>query len=295
MDDQSSTLVKIHTLTNRFEADILMDALQQEDIPAILKCFEETPYTGLFVTQRGWGQILVPSEFEYRARQIIWPVLHGVQTGRLCLDSSELDPLLWDRLREADPRKICRQALVGYEEEKNAFVVPFLTGRFLCLPDEERIEPIHAVPSHKPDFQFHLAMLHYLLEASEVEPSGNWIGEKEIPSGESFFRGPHAFPVQMLADEFGSRPALFSAACLSLGGREVDMGDMAYRLMPFPRIPILLVLWEGDDEFESVLHVRFDETIVHQLHNLDTIWALVNTVCSSLDSAAGQITGEEKQ
>ena len=295
MDDQSTRLVKIHTLTNRFEADILMDALEREDIPAVLKCFEETPYTGLFVSQRGWGQILVPASFEYQARQIIWPVLHGVQSGKLYLDPTEIDPVLWEQLRDADPAEIRRRARVDFDEEKNAYVVPFLSGEYLCHPGEERIEPLGAVPSCKLDFQFHLAMLHYLLEARDLDPTGKWIGEKEIPSGETFFRGPHAFPLRPLAEIFGRQPDLFTAACVTLGGTEFDMGDMAFRLQAFPRIPVLFVLWEGDDEFEPLLHIRFDETIVRQLQNLDTVWALVNIVCGSLDAAIGRIAREGKQ
>ena len=272
-----------------------MDALQQEDIPAVLRCFEETPYTGLFVSQRGWGQILVPAELANRARQIIWPLLHGVQTGKLYLDATDIDPLLWEQLRDADTRKICCNARVAFDGGKNAYRVPFLTGEFLCHPWEERIEPVGAVPVPKLDFQFHLALLHYLLEARDLPPSGIWIGEKEIPAGESFFRGPHAFPLRPLAEEFGRHPDLFAAACETLGGTEFDMGDMAYQLLPFPRVPVLFVLWEGDDEFEPALHIRFDQTINRQLQNLDTIWALVNVLCRCLDTAIGRIAHEGKK
>ncbi len=40
-------LESVHTLTSRFEADLLMDALEREQIPALLRSFEETPYDGL--------------------------------------------------------------------------------------------------------------------------------------------------------------------------------------------------------------------------------------------------------
>jgi hypothetical protein len=75
--DQSD-MVKIHTVENRFEADLLMQALRDECIPAMLRRFEETAYDGLFVTQMGWGAILVPGDYEAEARSLIESVLENI-------------------------------------------------------------------------------------------------------------------------------------------------------------------------------------------------------------------------
>jgi hypothetical protein len=75
--DQSD-MVRIHTVENRFEADLLMQALREEYIPAMLRRFEETAYDGLFVAQMGWGAILVPGEYEAEARSLIETVLESV-------------------------------------------------------------------------------------------------------------------------------------------------------------------------------------------------------------------------
>jgi hypothetical protein len=75
--DQSD-MVRIHTVENRFEADLLMQALGEEHIPAMLRRFEETAYDGLFVTQMGWGAILVPGDYEAEARSLIENVLESI-------------------------------------------------------------------------------------------------------------------------------------------------------------------------------------------------------------------------
>ena len=75
--DQSD-LVRVHTVENRFEADLLVQALRQEQIPLMLRRFEETAYDGLFVTQMGWGAILVPGDYEETARGLIKRVLNNV-------------------------------------------------------------------------------------------------------------------------------------------------------------------------------------------------------------------------
>lgn len=75
--DQSD-MVRIHTVENRFEADLLMQALSEECIPAMLRRFEETAYDGLFITQMGWGAILVPGDYEGEARRLIENVLESI-------------------------------------------------------------------------------------------------------------------------------------------------------------------------------------------------------------------------
>jgi hypothetical protein len=80
--DQSD-MVKIRTVENRFEADVLMQALREEHIPAMLRRFEETAYDGLFVTQMGWGAILVPGDYEAEGRNLVEDVLKSLRENQL--------------------------------------------------------------------------------------------------------------------------------------------------------------------------------------------------------------------
>ena len=97
-----SQLIPIYTLGNRFEADLLMDALHREDITAILRSFEETAYDGLFVPQRGWGQILVPQEYVSEAQEVIAPLIQEMQSEGHEEDSAEKWPFIGEKLAEAD-------------------------------------------------------------------------------------------------------------------------------------------------------------------------------------------------
>jgi len=278
-------LVVIHTLTSRFEADLLLNALEQEGIPALLRSFEETPYDGLFVPQRGWGKILVSEAFEAKATAIIQSLLEDLKTRKLYDDPAEIDPLLWVSLQQAEPGKICRNAMVRFDGEISAYGVPFLNGEFRCFRDRELIEPMKAAPCCELNFQFYLVVLHYLLESRSEGLSGKWVSEQDIPGGSLFFRGPHQLLTRPLVKLFGTQPEVFRAAAEQLGGTPVPFGDLAYRFWAFPRVPLLYILWRGDEEFEAVINVRFDATISSQFSNLDTIWALVNVVSRTLLAA----------
>jgi hypothetical protein len=281
-EQRSSQFVAIHTVSNRFEADLLTDALEKEKIPFILRSFEETPYNGLFVKQRGWGCLMVLDDLALDARRVIQPLIEETQSQGPYDDPSEVDPLLWEKLREADPKSVGLNGQIRHDAERIAYIIPFLDIELLCSPERESIEPLTCNLYHKLGFESYLITLHYLLEAQPVGLAGKWISEKDIPGGELFFRGPHKFPTDRLIDLFGSRLDLFASASERLGGMKVNMGDLAYRFWPFPRVPVLFVLWEGDEEFEPSLQIRFDGSINVHLRTLDTIWAMVNVVCRSL-------------
>ncbi len=222
----------------------------------------------------------------------------------------KLDLLLWKRLREADPGEIGRNALVGYDAARRGHIVPFLDREFIVLPWEDRIEPLSPAPEPPleaesvrtisletksvgigsapeappapPSFEFYLCVLHYLLEAKPDPPSGKWISEKELPGGVFFFRGPHALPTRYLLDHFGSRPEALRAAAEMLGGVPAEGGDMAFRFQVLPRIPMLFVFREGDDEFGPDLRILFDAGIGRHIAALDTLWAVVKVVAKKL-------------
>ena len=289
MTEPSSQLIAVHTATNRFEADLLMDALTQEGVPVVLRPFEETPYSGLFVPQRGWGKILVPKDQASQARQIVQSVLRSCESKPPYVDPAGVDPLLWEQLQEADPATVCRNAQVRYDAEAFAYLVTFLNSDYRCLPHQRSIEAVHSIPGREPSFEFYLVMLHYLLEAQPIGIAGEWISEKDIPGGTLFFQGPHQFPTEPLLKSFGNHPDLFSEAAKKLGGTQVDAGDMAFRLWALPCVPLLFILWVGDEEFEPALHIRFDSTINRHLRGLDVILALVNVVCRHLRAAVGEL------
>jgi hypothetical protein len=51
--------IKLITLDNQFQADLLTDALGKRDIPFLVREYKDTAYDGLFVTQKGWGTVMV--------------------------------------------------------------------------------------------------------------------------------------------------------------------------------------------------------------------------------------------
>lgn len=292
MRDDVSEFVSIHTLANRFEADLLTDALEKEGVPVFVRSFEETPYDGLFVAQRGWGLIMVPEASAEKAKGIVRLFRESIRSRGIFTDPSEIDPVLWRTLRASNPKTICANAQVQFDTETGAYRFVFLRGSYLCYPEKEAIELAEDASCPAEDFNFYLSILHYLLEAQPVGAKGKWVSEKELPGGELFFRGHHRIPIDPLKDLFGNRPDLFAAVAHKAGAVPVDMGDLAFEFQILPRISMVFVLWKGDEEFDPELKVLFDETINRHLHSLDTIWAFVGAVSRCLKRMGRDILKE---
>ena len=67
------------------------------------------------------------------------------------------------------------------------------------------------------------------------------------------------------AEMFQKDPEGFRRACLALGGKPLDQGDIAYAIELTDGLRILLQLWFGDEEFPPNLRFLWDENALMYL------------------------------
>ena len=201
-------------------------------------------------------------------------------------DGSHLgvDPRFWDRLARRDPAAVAR--LAGMDlPAPGIFQFRFLDeavridvgARRLLREVDGRWAPV-------ADPLLEMVSVIYLGGVSEIHPVGkDVVGVGDLKEWH-FFTGPHAIEVAPLLERFGRDAPGFRRAAEALGGRAVDFADAAYRMMPFPRIALYYLLWEGDAEFPPELKVLYDRPIERVLQ-ADAIWALTNRVTRAIASA----------
>jgi hypothetical protein len=56
--------VKIVSLENIVEAQLMASILKEKGIPHRIRSFHDTAYDGLFQLQKGWGEIYAPGELK---------------------------------------------------------------------------------------------------------------------------------------------------------------------------------------------------------------------------------------
>jgi len=115
-----------------------------------------------------------------------------------------------------------------------------------------------AKPEEEVPFNDRTIIVQYLCEASGLPPRGTWISFLELPDG-----AHHYVPLQTdatgpLAEMFGGCPGKFSEAAERYGGRPIKLGDYSFYIPALPKLPLAVVLWEGDEEFKARSSILFD-------------------------------------
>jgi len=118
-----------------------------------------------------------------------------------------------------------------------------------------------------------IIVLHYFSTADGSPLTQKWISVKEIPDSRLYLPNFEKRAVSPLLGRFRNSPEEMLEAARALGGRKADVGDVSVTVPVFPRVPITVLFWKGDEEFPPRLQILFDQTIVRYLPTEDIILA----------------------
>ena len=62
---------KIAVLEDEFEAGLLDSVLNEREVPHRMRSYYDTAYDGLFQTQKGWGYVAAPEQYEAEITEIL--------------------------------------------------------------------------------------------------------------------------------------------------------------------------------------------------------------------------------
>jgi len=176
-----------------------------------------------------------------------------------------------------DIEQQCLKSSARYLEidSKKVIIIEYLSQSYLIsLPGIEisLMNSEAAVPVKDK-----ILMLHYLTSARGTPLSNKMIAYKELPGGISYFPTFSKRAIKPLLDYFGKEPHRLLDVAGKLGGHKADYGDVAVTINAFSRVPITLVLWQGDEEFPSRGNIMFDSTISEYLSTDD-----INVLCETI-------------
>ena len=119
-----------------------------------------------------------------------------------------------------------------------------------------------------------ILILHYFTRAKGTPLSNKMITYKELPDGINYFPVFAKRAIKPIVNYFGTEPHRLVDIAGTLGGHQADYGDAAVTINAFSRVPITIVLWQGDEEFTPEGSIMFDSTISDYLTNDD-----IHTLC----------------
>jgi hypothetical protein len=180
---------------------------------------------------------------------------------------------------ELEERKIEEVVLPGYCDycdEEQHYRVRAWNGSYAVYPGQKKIEPLKNTV--EPHGYFYVFLVNYLLAAKKEQPAGEWLSEKDLVGGVTFFRGPHKIPTELISEAFGNDLELLQQKCLQLGGIPLDMADCSFSFEIIGSIKIALLYWQGDEDFPAEAKLLIDSSVAGPLR-LDVIYALLCDAC----------------
>ena len=191
-----------------------------------------------------------------------------------------VDKKYFYELAEQDPSKICKRVACKYDHIDKVYKMIFWGNKYSIDPTGKKIKCITNNIQNTHEY-FQIFIIHYLLMKDDIKVCNEWISEKDIPGGTTFFRGPHEIPTYLISLRFNNNINEFKERCEQLHGIPLNMADAAYSFKITPRIPVAVLYWRGDDDFPAESKILYDRTIAEHLAS-DILYALAVGICERL-------------
>ena len=174
-----------------------------------------------------------------------------------------------EALAQESPKEIQRRS--GFELAAEGIRVPFLNRTYRIGVPGFAFSDMAPEPKDVP-IQEQVLILHYLRAGGLQFSTGNWIAYREIQGASFYFSAFVKRAIDPLKNTFGANIQGLVKAAERLGGQTIPAGDAGFEFRVLPRIPLQLILWEGDAEFPPEANILFDETIGDILSPEDVAW-----------------------
>ncbi|MFC1908282.1 DUF3786 domain-containing protein [Chloroflexota bacterium] len=182
----------------------------------------------------------------------------------------------------------CLKSVTRYIDD-NKVVIQYLNRDYLITIPDATVSPVtgdDALPIRDT-----ILVLHYFIQAKGSPLSNKMITYKELPDGINYYPTFFKRTISHIVNNFGKEPYRLMDAAQILGGIRADYGDVAVTINAFNRVPITLVLWQGDEEFAPDGNILFDSTISDYLPTEDVtilceiiVWRLIKLLKAGGDN-----------
>ncbi len=193
-----------------------------------------------------------------------------------------------EELKTCDIKQCCVSAKLEIKNKsagERQVIFPYINQRYILNIDDKTIA--FEEDAGRPSLPEQVLMLHYLLKAKAIPFSGELITFREVPSGTFYYQAFFKRAVAPLVKGFGSCPSLLDRVADIIGEIVPSPADRALKIAVLPLIPVILSIWEEDEEFPAEGNVYFDTTISSHLSTEDIAYAGSAAVYTALGIARG--------
>ena len=170
-----------------------------------------------------------------------------------------------------DIEQQCLKSGTSYLKLEKTILIEYLNQQYkISYPDGE------VKYADKPDevpIKDKILITDYFTRASGSPLSGRLITYKELHDGINYFSVFHKRAIQPFVTFFGDKPEELVKTAEIFGGEPANFGDVAVKINAFSKVPLIIALWSGNEEFGPEASILFDSTVSEYLSN-DDIHAL---------------------
>lgn len=168
-----------------------------------------------------------------------------------------------------DPDEMIIKSGACYSEDRLYIIVDYFARKhFISLNTGEVTTPGNTVT-----FNDATLILQYLKQCSGLPPRGQWISFLELPQGEHHYVPFLNDACKPVSEIFGNNLPLLEKRVNKLGGQRINLGDCSFLIPAFPKLPLAVVVWEGDEEFPPKATILFDSIAPYHLSTA-ALWVL---------------------
>ena len=187
---------------------------------------------------------------------------------------------LWEDLEKCAPVDLCPRSLAVLQPDRT-LLIRILDKDVIIDVENRSLYELDGHEKKKINHPFwELILLVYLNSVSTTPFANEMINHSQLKDA-IFFQGSHELPKGTLLDKFGSDFKAFETAAQKIGGSALPGSDNGFRFTVFPRIPLYIMLWAKDWEFEGRISILFDRSIDFHLP-ADGIFGLCHLVAETL-------------
>lgn len=167
-----------------------------------------------------------------------------------------------EQLTEIDLNEIPER--LGVRVCTNEIMVP-LFGQPYKVSNTGILNPVNK----KPAYSICIVLCKYLLLCPDYDPTQNdWTAFKDFKDAAPLVTSFSNTTERVITEAFSGKCDTLEFACKSLGAHPAEMRlsyDLSMKLYPLPKVPVLLLFNDRDDEFPADCKILFEKRAAHYL------------------------------
>ncbi|MEW6138840.1 MAG: DUF3786 domain-containing protein [Thermodesulfobacteriota bacterium] len=202
------------------------------------------------------------------------------------------DVIYWDYVKQVAERDLSALTdRLGVTVKGNSAIVP-LFGKEYRISGQGIVDHAGNRPSHSVS----VVLCKYLLLCPSSEPTQtDLVTYKDFPDAGPFVGGFLNNVEKPIGRTFACRVSALERACRELGGRDLKMhfpADLAVRFDALPKIPLVMLYYDQDEEFPPHCSVLFERRAEKYL-DMECLaivgWILAEWLIARVDSGSSML------